>query len=71
MILTCFNSGSSPFSSPADNYPPSRITNARVYQNDLEDFTKGVVLAFTAPGNDYDSGVGEFLTLVLDKTSPE
>lgn len=46
-----------------DVYPPGRITNAQLKQIDLEDITKGIELGFTAPGDDYDSGTGGFVTL--------
>lgn len=49
----------SPVNTPeTDNYPPNQVIDLSVKQNDPLDPNEGVLLTFTAPGNDYGAGTG-------------
>ena len=47
------------FRTDADTLPPSKVLDLTVKQNNFGDFTEGIALSFTAPGDDYDNGTGE------------
>nr|XP_039257975.1 calcium-activated chloride channel regulator 1-like [Styela clava] len=40
----------------SDMFSPSKVFDLKAAQNDFTNYTKGIVLTFTAPGDDFDSG---------------
>lgn len=41
-----------------DALPPSKVFDLSAKQNNMNNVSQGIVLSFTAPGDDYDSGTG-------------
>ena len=57
MTLPTFRQANTP---SRDTYSPSKVIDLTVKQLDPLDATQGIVLTFTAPGDDYDNGQGNF-----------
>lgn len=46
--------------STQDVYPPIRITDLKISQVNQSNLEEGVLLTFTAPGDDFDTGKGSY-----------